>query len=69
MTKAFEGILSAQRKFSLDPLRENRRTLSGGQVTEDAVLCRGMGNPAWGAGRVPTFSTQIPLMDAKPEKL
>ena len=43
--------------------------MSGGQVTEDAVLCLGMGNPAWGAGRVPTFSTQIPLMDAKPEKL
>jgi len=38
--------------------RESRRTLSGGQVTEDAVLCRGMGDPAWGAGNPQFFHPQ-----------
>jgi len=69
MTKAFEGILSAQRKFSLDPLRENRRALSGGQVTEDAVLCRVWGTLPGEQAGFPLFPPKIPLMDAKPEKL
>ena len=41
---------------------ESRRTLSGGQVTEDAVLCRGLGCP-------PVFPPTIPLKDEEPENI